>query len=154
MGKGKVLSILGAIITSLGFLLFASREAGTAQYVYGLGGIIAGFSSTDMLMLVLQSIVPILFILLLFIGIKVRALEIIAGIWFLGGGIAWILAVLAGFEAEALYYVFMGVFADGQILVEGIIPIYIELFGYGIGVWIYTVGALLALIGGITNKSD
>jgi hypothetical protein len=148
MGAGKVLCILGGIITLLATFLFSFVSGG-----YGLGfalNIPLLFSSGNVLAIIM-TIVFIIFLLagiFIILGVKSRAIAIIGAILAIGVGVYWMLSFAGFLPPQVAQFIFFFGHAD---LVPNIIPVTVTVgpFGWGLGLYLLVGGGVLGLIGGI-----
>ena len=156
MGAGKVLCILGGIITLISTYLFSFASLTPASF-YGIGFILnipSLFATGDWLFITL-TVVFIIFLLaglFILLGLKSRALAIIGSLF----------AIVVGAYFILTWYVF-GVFSDiGQFsllfvdlpLINGIIPLEVPIGGLSLGTYLLVGGGVLGLIGGIIGPDS
>ncbi len=163
MGAGKILCIIGGIVTLLATYLFSFGyilnpfPPPTTLYFSGIGfiqNIILFFQSADPLTIVL-AIVFIIFLLagvFILIGVKSRALAIIGSLFAIVAGVYFMLSLFMIIPIEIGQGTFMFM---GEALVDGIIPLHVGLGSYlalievGLGTYILIGGGVLGLVGGI-----
>ncbi|MFW9819146.1 MAG: hypothetical protein ACFFE5_06010 [Candidatus Thorarchaeota archaeon] len=153
MGAGKVLCIIGGIITLLATFLFSFVING-----FGLGfafNIPALFSSGDVVVIIM-AIVFIIFLLaglFIILGVKSRAIAIIGAIFAIAVGVYWMLSTSGILPFEVAQFIIMFAHAD---LVPNIIPVNVTIgpFGWGLGLYLLVGGGVLGLIGGIMGPDE
>ncbi len=157
MGAGKVLCIIGGIITLLATYLFAFAPFIPGVSFYGIGfiqNIPALFQSGEILAIIMAIVFIIFMVAGVFIilGVKVRALAIIGSIFAIGVSVYFILT----------WYVFGVLTEIGQFMIfflnldlfSGIIPLNIILGGLSLGTYLLLGGGVLGLIGGIMGPES
>jgi len=176
MGAGKVLVIIGAIITLVSTFFFSLfyldmpaallwMEAGD-NYGNGLNffmhiidlftdaeNVAAGFA-TEVYLVYIITILLIFFAIsgvIQLIGLKSRAAAIIGSLMPLFIGVLIILGTFI--DLPDILGGFLSFQLDGE-LVEGIIPFHFALADISIGAILLTAGGALALIGGIIGVSE
>ncbi|MFX1379770.1 MAG: hypothetical protein ACFFA4_11840 [Promethearchaeota archaeon] len=146
MGAGKVLCIIGGIVTLLATFLFSF-----VTNFFGIGFIMnipALFSTGDVLVIIM-AIVFIIFLLaglFIILGLKSRALAIIGAILAIVVGVYFMLSFVGVLPFTISQFAIM--FAHLP-LVANIIPIDLMLGPYGLGTYLLIAGGVLGLIGGI-----
>lgn len=158
MGAGKILCIIGGIITLLACYLFSFGDFPSFTiYFYGIAlfmNLQAIFTSGIVLAIVF-AILGIIFMisgLFIILGVKSRAIAIIGSLFSLVYGVMFMLILfLVVPQAADLISVFSGL-APG--LVAGFIPVHVTLggslaFGVGLGTYFLIAGGVLGLVGGI-----
>lgn len=148
MGAGKVLCILGGIITLLATFLFSFATNG-----FGLGFVLnipALFSSGDVL-IIIMAIVFIIFLLaglFIILGVKSRAIAIIGALLAIVVGVYWMLSLAGILPIQVSQFVIMFFHVD---LVPNIIPVNVTVgpYSWGLGLYLLLGGGVLGLIGGI-----
>lgn len=164
MGTGKLLCILGGILTLVStFLLsWVSLDIdGTTYYSYGIGvakNLVNMFTDAEALGTALDipgfAIYIIAGILIVFlisgifqlIGVKIRVLAIIGSIFVILVGVLIILGVFDVVDAPAWVE---NIFGDSEPIIDGIIPFDLPLGPASLGTYTLLAGGVLGLIGGI-----
>jgi hypothetical protein len=155
MGAGKILCILGGIITLLATFLFSFVSFGLAHYYYigFLKRIIEVFTTGDIFITIMSVVFLIIMLsgIFILIGVNVRALSIIGGILAIIMGVYWILTFYFDYwiDLETLVVLF-----EDEALVEGIIPLAVPLGNVGLGTYLFLGGGVLGLIGGIIGPDS
>ena len=163
--SGKILALLGGIITLIGTMFFSLFTSGTL-YNYGIGGAIGlldafsggGWEGT------VASIGYLLYLLafvLILIGIKSRIFAIIGSLFPLA---AMVFVILGAYGVWTTPIFWLGNYIGGggmPALVPNIIPVSFDallLAGPGstidIGTWIVGLGGLLALVSGFISREN
>ncbi|MFX1572604.1 MAG: hypothetical protein ACFFB0_07640 [Promethearchaeota archaeon] len=169
MGAGKVLCILGGIISivSTFILSWISLDiGGTDYFAYGIGvvkNLMNMFTDAETLGTTLGipgfAIYIIAVILIIFlisgifqiIGVKSRAMAIIGSIFVILVGVLIFLGAFNVVDAPAWVE---NIFGDSEPLVEGIIPFDLPLGPVSLGTYILLAGGVLGLIGGIIGPES
>ena len=147
MGAGKILCIIGGIVTLLATYLFSFAT----PLVFGLGFVMnipMWFSTGDPL-IITMTIVFIIFLfagLFIILGVKSRAIGLIGSIF------AIVVSVYFLLTFYGLLPLIVGQFAllfTHLPLVMGIIPLDVFLGGASLGTFLLLGGGILGLIGGI-----
>ncbi|MFX1363857.1 MAG: hypothetical protein ACFFCE_14250 [Promethearchaeota archaeon] len=157
MGAGKILCIIGGIITlATTFLLSFASDAIYYYYYIGLFqniGDIFENADMDVIILTIVFIVVMLSGVLIILGVKSRVPSIIGGILAIVFAVYFI---LVGFDILDITEIgkYVGVFAYDEALVENIIPFDLPLGGgdfieISLGTYLMLGGGVLGLIGGI-----
>jgi hypothetical protein len=158
MGAGKILCIIGGIVTLLATFLFSFASIAPAHFYYI--AFLMNFSAYFDVLTVVQIIFVILFLIIMvsgvfiLIGMKVRALAIIGGILAIFMGVYWLLTIYVDWWLEIESLVLL--FADLAI-VEGFIPLAVPLdpaTGMALGTILFLAGGVLGLIGGIMGPDS
>ena len=151
MGAGKILCILGGIVTLLATFLFSFAPFLPGTYLYGIGFIMnipTWFTSGDIL-IIIMAIVFIIFLLsgiFILIGVSSRALAIIGSLFAIIVGVYFVLVFYIGLPLEIAQFALMFI---GTPLVDGIIPLNIAVGDASLGTILVLAGGVLGLIGGI-----
>ncbi|MFX1374413.1 MAG: hypothetical protein ACFFA0_01240 [Promethearchaeota archaeon] len=155
MGAGKIFCIIGGIITLLGTFLFSLAGAAPfyLSYLGFLENLATWFSSGDVLIIIMTVLFLIFMIsgVFILIGLKVRALAIIGGIFGIIVGIYFLLSLYGVLPFEASQFILL-FFNDA--LVPGIIPLDVPLGDASLGTYFMLGGGVLGLIGGIMGTED
>lgn len=147
MGAGKILCILGGIVTLLATYLFSFAT----PLIFGLGFVMnipMWFMSADPL-IITMTIVFIIFLfagLFIILGVKSRAIALIGSIFAIVVSIYFLLTFYG------LLPLVVGQFAllfTHLPLVAGVIPVDVFLGGASLGTFLLLGGGILGLIGGI-----
>jgi hypothetical protein len=173
MGAGKVLTIIGSILTLVGIYIFnwVPESMFNMTGINGLMGIpdildpsfadfliLIGYESWMAYILLIVVILIAISGILSLIGIKAKALSLIGGlIPFAFGGIMIIITLDLFDLGDALnqfFGVLMLLFAGTEPIVEGIIPFNVDFADMTLGPILIAVGGLLALISGFMSRDD
>jgi hypothetical protein len=149
MGAGKILCIIGGIITLLATYLFSFAT----PFIFGLGFVMnvpLWFSTGDIL-IIIMTIVFIIFLLaglFIILGLKSRAIAIIGSIFAIVVAVYFILSFFGMLPLVVSQFVLLFVHPP---LVPGIIPLDVPLglVGPSLGTYLLLGGGVLGLIGGI-----
>jgi hypothetical protein len=159
MGAGKILCILGGIITLLATYLFsfAVLIPGFAS-LYGIGFFMnfeiffSGIPATAIeIIMIIVFVIFMLSGVFILVGLKVRALAIFGGIFATVIGLYLILTTYNLLPPEIGQYILFFARAD---LVGGIIPLSVDLGGPALGSFLVLGGGVLGLVGGIMGTED
>lgn len=156
MGAGKILCILGGIITLVATFVFSFASAGSFYYYYlGLFLNIGTFFEDvkiDVIIMIIVFIIVMLSGILIILGLKSRVPSIIGGILAIVFAVYFILTVY-GILDIANIGKYVEVLKYDKALVEGIIPFDLPLGGevidLSLGTYLMLGGGVLGLIGGI-----
>jgi len=169
MGAGKLLCILGGILTLVSTFLLSWVSfdiGGTDYYAYGIGiakNLINMFTDAETLGttlgipgFVIYIIAGILIVFLIsgifqLIGIKIRALAIIGSIFVVLVGTLIILGVFDVVDAPLWVE---NIFGDSEPIVDGIIPFDLPLGPVSLGTYTLLAGGILGLVGGILGPEE
>ena len=146
MGAGKILCIIGGIITLLATYLFSFT-----LFAFGLGFVMnipILFQSGDPL-IITMTIVFIIFLLaglFIILGVKSRAIAIIGSVFAIVVSIYFILTFYGLMPPVMAQFAIMFLHLP---LVLGIIPLDVMLGPVGLGTYLLLGGGVLGLVGGI-----
>ena len=153
MKAGKILYIIGGLVTLLATFLFSFHTFFPGVDFYSIGFIMnipVLFTSGDVLYIIM-TIVFIIFLLsgiFILIGGKSRVLAVIGSLFAIGGGVYLILVFYIGVSFEISQFAFM--FLDFAI-VEGILPLNIAIGTVSVGPILVLGGGVIGLIGRIID---
>jgi len=166
MGAGKILILIGALLTLVSTFFLSLVNIGGVVYGYGVGFIfnildilseadaIAVFIGTETMVVYIVTIVFIVFLLagiLQLVGLASRAVAIIGSIIALGVGIVILLAALDIFTDLTPFLTLL----MHDSIAEGIFPLDVALTEYlSLGTVTLLAGGALGLIGGIMGSDD
>jgi len=157
MGAGKILCIIGGILTLLGTFLFSFGDfpfLGVQFYGIAFFMNLQGIFMSANALFIIFGILGFIFIIsgvFIILGLKSRAIAIIGSIFSLVYGVMFMLILFLVLPLETVQ--FITVFANFP-LVAGVIPVHVVLgqslaFGVGLGTYFLIGGGVLGLVGGI-----
>ena len=162
MGAGKILIIIGALLTLVSTFFLSFFAVGGTLYGSGIGfafnipDIMANpgnYATGETMIVYIVAIVFIVFLIsgvLQLIGLASRAFAFIGSIIVLGIGIVLLLAVFDIFPDITPY----GTLLVGDAIADGIWPFDLALGDASLGLYTLLAGGALGLIGGIIGGSD
>ncbi len=151
MGFGKILTLLGGLITIVATYVLAFY-AFPPTYGWGIGAwlnVVAIFSSGDIMVIIIEVIIVLFLLAGLFqlIGVKSRALGIIGSLLALGGFIYFMLIEFSLISSSAIYALLF----VGNAL--GPLPFHIGVGSFAsLGTYVLAGGAVLGLIGSLAGR--
>lgn len=161
MGAGKILVIIGAILTLVSTFFLSFFAVGGGLYGSGIGFVFnipdimanPGNYAADTMIVYIVAIVFIVFLIsgvLQLIGLASRVVAIIGSIIVLGIGIVLLLAIFDIFPDFATYSTLL----VNDAIADGIWPFDLALGDASLGAYTLLAGGALGLIGGIIGTSD
>ena len=149
MGSGKIYCIIGGLVTLLTTFLFSFHTFFPGLDFYGIGFIMnipTLFASGDILTIIM-AIVFIIFLLsgiFILLGVKRRELAIVGSLFTIVVGVYFICVFYIGILDPQLAFMFLN-----PPIIEGILPLNIDVGSVSIGPILVLTGGVLGLIGGI-----
>ena len=151
MGFGKILTLLGGLITIVATYVLAFY-AFPPFYGWGIGAwlnVVSIFTSGDIMVIIIEVIIVLFLLAGLFqlIGVKSRALGIIGSLLALGGFIYFMLIEFSLISSSAIYALLF----VGNAL--GPLPFHIGVGSFAsLGTYVLAGGAVLGLIGSFAGR--
>ncbi|NVM37169.1 MAG: hypothetical protein HWN81_16340 [Candidatus Lokiarchaeota archaeon] len=162
MGAGKILVIIGAILTLVSTFFLSFFAAGGSDYGSGIGFVFnipdimanpGDYVAGETMTVYIVAIVFIVFLIsgvLQLIGLASRVFAIIGSIIVIGVGVTILLAILDVFPDMTAYRNLL----VGDAIADGIWPFDLALGDVSLGTYTLLAGGALGLIGGIIGTSD
>ena len=162
MGAGKILIILGALLTLASTFFLSFYSVGGGDYGYGIGFILniadimanpGNYVTGETLTVYIVAIVYIVFLIsgvLQLLGLASRVIAIIGSLVIL---YACIMMLLVRLNILPIYTEYLTLF-DAPAIAEGIFPFNLTLGPTSLGTYTLLGGGVLGLVGGILGTSD
>jgi len=154
LGAGKILMIVGGLITIVATYFLTFYSLGFGIYGWGVGAwlfVDDVFLSGDIVLIIIE-IVIILFLiagLLQFIGAKSRVVGFIGSLLALGGFVYFLLIEFSLISSTAIYALLFA----GEAIVDGIFPFHLQAGSFvGLGTYVLIGGAVLGIIGTFAGR--
>lgn len=162
LGAGKVLVLVGGVLTLVSTFFLSFYAAGGGDYGFGLGFIFnlgdimanpGSYVPGETMTVYIVAIVYIVFLLsgiLQLVGLVSRVIAIIGSVIVLAIGVLMLLVLL---NVLAVYAPYLTLF-NGPPIVAGILPYDLPLGSASLGTYILLAGGALGFIGGILGTKD
>ncbi len=162
MGAGKILILIGALLTLVSTFFLSFYNAGGGDYGYGMGLILnigdimanpGTYVSGETMTVYIVAIVYIVFLIsgvLQLVGLASRVVAIIGSIIVLAAGIMFLLVLL---NVLSIFDPYLTLF-ETTAIAEGIFPFDLPLGPASLGTYTLLAGGVLGFIGGILGTKD
>jgi len=154
MGAGKILMILGGLITIVATYFLTFYHLGPNIYGWGIGAwffVDDVFSSGEIVLIIIEILIILFLItgLLQWIGVKSRVIGFIGSLLALGGYVYFMLIEFQLISSTAIYALLFA----GPAIVDGIFPFHLQVGAFaGLGAYVLAGGAVIGIIGTFAER--